>query len=99
MPATKKTEEKKDVKITQEETDGIRELQNTYTQITVNMGQISIAMERTKENLDNMETQREELLAQHNTAQEEEKKIVEELTSKYGVGNLDLDTGIFTPNE
>ena len=41
----------------------------------------------------------EELLAQHNTAQEEEKKIVEELTGKYGVGNLDLDTGIFTPNE
>ena len=99
MPESKKTKTEKDVKITQEETDGIRELQNTYTQITVNMGQISIAMERMKENIDAMETQREELLAQHNTAQEEEKKIVEELTAKYGVGNLDLDTGIFTPNE
>jgi len=63
------------------------------------MGQVSIAIERTKENLDAMETQRDELLAQHSTAQEEEKKLVEELTSKYGIGNLDLDTGIFTPNE
>ena len=33
------------------------------------------------------------------TKKTEEKKIVEELTEKYGVGNLDLDTGIFTPNE
>ena len=45
MPETKKTEEKKDVKITQEEADNVRELQNKYTQITVNMGQLSIARE------------------------------------------------------
>ena len=74
MPETKKTEEKKDVKITQEEADNVRELQNKYTLITVNMGQLSIAREKMKENLDAMETQREELLAQHNTAQEEEKR-------------------------
>jgi hypothetical protein len=99
MPETKQAEKQTDVKITQEETESIRELQSNYTQITVNMGQVSIAIERTKENLDAMETQRDELLAQHSTAQEEEKKLVEELTSKYGIGNLDLDTGIFTPNE
>ena len=51
MPETKKTEEKKDVKITQEEADNVRELQNKYTQITVNMGQLSIAREKMKENL------------------------------------------------
>jgi allophanate hydrolase subunit 1 len=99
MPETKQAEKQTDVKITQEETEGIRELQSKYTQITVNLGQLSIAMERTKENLDAMDTQRDELLAQHTAAQEEERKLVEELTSKYGIGNLDLDTGIFTPNE
>jgi len=39
------------------------------------------------------------LLAQHATAQEDERKLVDDLTAKYGIGNLDLDTGIFTPNE
>ncbi len=95
MPETKQT----DVKITTEESESIRELQSKYTQITVNLGQLSIAMERTKENLTAMDTQRDDLLAQHTSTQEEERKLVEELTSKYGIGNLDLDTGIFTPNE
>ena len=97
MPETeKKTAE---VKIAAEETEKIRELQSRYTQITVNLGQVSIASERLQEILDSLDTQKEELLAQHATAQEDERKLVEDLTSKYGIGNLDLDTGIFTPNE
>ena len=97
MPETeKKTAE---VKIAAEETEKITELQNRYTQITVNLGQVSIASERLQENLDSLDTQKDELLAQHATAQEDERNLVEELTSKYGIGNLDLDTGIFTPNE
>ena len=97
MPETEnKTAE---VKIAAEETEKIRELQSRYTQITVNLGQVSIASERLQENLDSLDTQKDELLAQHATAQEDERKLVEDLTSKYGIGNLDLDTGIFTPNE
>ena len=97
MPETeKKTAE---VKIAAEETEKIRELQSRYTQITVNLGQVTIASERLQENMDSLDTQKEELLAQHATAQEDERKLVEDLTSKYGIGNLDLDTGIFTPNE
>ncbi len=97
MPETeKKTTE---VKIAEEETEKIRELQNRYTQITVNLGQVSIASERLQENLESLDTQKEELLAQHATAQEDERKLVDDLTAKYGIGNLDLDTGIFTPNE
>jgi len=89
----------KEVKIAEEETEKIRELQSRYTQITVNLGQVSIASERLQENLDSLDTQKEELLAQHVTAQEDERKLVDDLTAKYGIGNLDLDTGIFTPNE
>tara|TARA_B110001454_G_C12611204_1_gene388757 strand:- start:363 stop:656 length:294 start_codon:yes stop_codon:yes gene_type:complete len=89
----------KEVKIAEEETTKIRELQNRYTQITVNLGQVTIASERLQENLESLDTQKEELLAQHVTAQEDERKLVDDLTAKYGIGNLDLDTGIFTPNE
>jgi allophanate hydrolase subunit 1 len=89
----------KEVKIAEEETTKIRELQSRYTQVTVNLGQVSIASERLQENLDSLDTQKEELLAQHATAQEDERKLVDDLTAKYGIGNLDLDTGIFTPNE
>ncbi len=97
MPETeKKTTE---VKIAEEETTKIRELQNRYTLITVNLGQVTIASERLQENLDSLDTQKDELLAQHVTAQEDERKLVDDLTAKYGIGNLDLDTGIFTPNE
>jgi chromosome segregation ATPase len=87
-----------DVKITEEETKQIRNLQERYTQITVNLGQLSLVLERTKNSLESLESQREELISEHNTSQEEEQKLVEELTGKYGIGNLDLDTGIFTPN-
>ena len=61
----------KEVKIAEEETTKIRELQNRYTQITVNLGQVTIASERLQENMDSLDTQKEELLAQHVTAQED----------------------------
>ena len=99
MPETETKTKTKEVKIAEEETTKIRELQNRYTQITVNLGQVTIASERLQENLDSLDTQKDELLAQHVTAQEDERKLVDDLTAKYGIGNLDLDTGIFTPNE
>ena len=95
----KKSKEPKLTRITDEEKEQVQELQSRYTQVTVNLGQVALAMERLKANLETLESQREELVAQHNTTQEDEKVLVEKLTESYGIGNLDLDTGIFTPNE
>ena len=95
----KESKEPKLTTITDEEKEQVQELQSRYTKVTVNLGQVSLAMERLKANLETLESQREELVAQHNTAQEDEKVLVEKLTESYGTGNLDLDTGIFTPNE
>ena len=35
---------------------------------------------------------------EYKDVQESERKLVEELNSKYGQGTLDVETGIFTPN-
>ena len=95
----KKSKEPELTRITDEEKEQVQELQSRYTQVTVNLGQVALAMERLKANLETLESQREELVAQHNIAQEDEKVLVEKLTESYGIANLDLDTGIFTPNE
>ena len=81
-----------DIKFTQEELDSIGELQTDYARINNAFGQIAVA----KYNLDLQED------AVRNDLQEtrqKEQNILNTITEKYGPGQLDPATGVFTPTE
>lgn len=52
---------------------------------------------QTEQQLDNIQNEKLRLETQYTTLQRTESQIVSELTEKYGVGNLDITTGKFTP--
>ena len=78
------------IKFTEEELKSLQDLQGTYQQITLAMGQISLS----KIQLENRE---KSVLNTLNEVRENENELAKELTEKYGKGSLNIETGEFTP--
>ena len=78
------------IKFTEEELKSLQDLQGTYQQITLAMGQISLS----KIQLENRE---KSVLNTLNEVREKENQLAKELTEKNGKGSLNIETGEFTP--
>ena len=85
------------VKFTEEEMKQISNLQQSYMNIQSSLGQLAVNKIRTKKQLSDIEIAEENLQEQFTNNQKEETKFVESINKKYGDGNLDLNTGVFTP--
>ena len=81
-----------EVKFTEEELAQVQNIQRSYTTIQNQFGQLKLAQIR----LDNQEVDLEDALKQ---IQSEEKKFLDGITSKYGQGTLNPETGVFVPTE
>ena len=80
------------IKFTEEELKSLQELQGTYNQITLAMGQLSLS----RIGLDAREEALKATLAETQT---KENELAKSLTEKYGKGSLNIETGEFTPIE
>ena len=81
-----------EVKFTEEELKQVQNIQTSYANVQNQFGQLKLAQIR----LDNQEVDLEDALKQ---IQSEEKKFLEGITSKYGQGTLNPETGVFVPTE
>ena len=84
-------------KVEQEDINKIEELRTNYKTQTVRIGQLNVerilmnqAVEKLNEAIVNEETSYIDL-------QSKERELVTELQKKYGIGQLNLDNGTFTP--
>jgi hypothetical protein len=86
-----------EVKFTQEELGAIASLQQKYASQTFKFGQLYLdkqALEgRLMQNSVEFDTAKRELEA----IREEERKLADLFQKKYGDGQLNLETGVFTP--
>jgi len=87
----------KEVKFTKKEINSLQQLRSDYANVEVSLGKLKIARMQSEQQLDNIENNKLRLETQYTTLQRTESQIVSELTEKYGVGNLDITTGKFTP--
>tara|TARA_R110001592_G_scaffold45053_13_gene144302 strand:- start:2425 stop:2685 length:261 start_codon:yes stop_codon:yes gene_type:complete len=83
-------EAKEDKKFTKEEMEKVQGFKNKYDTITVSYGQV--AMDKLV--LDETENQ---IKKEYNITRDQEKAFVKELSDKYGIGQLNLETGVFMP--
>ena len=90
---------KKQIKFTQEELDSLSNLKNTYAQLELALGRVEMARIQVEQRAEQIEGEKLSLEAQLNELQKQERVLVESLNEKYGAGNLDPNTGVFTPNE
>jgi|TARA_B100000287_G_C20297425_1_gene648436 hypothetical protein len=79
-----------EIKFTEEELKSLGDLQQSYQRITNSYGQIALA----KHNLDEQEAAVKEEFVK---TRQQEQTLLNQITEKYGPGQLNPQTGVFTP--
>ena len=90
---------KKEIKFTQEELDSLSNLRNSFAQLELTLGKVEIARIQTEQRMEQLEGEKLRLETQFSEVQKQERALVESLNEKYGQGNLNPETGVFTPAE
>ena len=86
-----------EIKFSEEELKSLSELSQGYQNIQSAFGQLrvqKILLEQQKESLEEAEVKMEADYAEN---QQKERDLVKELNEKYGPGQLDPQSGVFTP--
>ena len=84
-------------KFTQEELAQIKQIQSNYQTIGLDLVQIKLAILNTKAQLETLEVEEKTLTERVLDINSEEKRLAKELEQKYGKGEIDLESGVFTP--
>ena len=90
---------KSEVVVPEEEIQEIKSLQEKYQGIALQLGQIALQRSQLNKELDNIESNEQKLHVAYDECREEEQNLVKSMTEKYGIGNLDIETGKFSPQE
>ena len=83
---------KEGTKFTEDEMKKVEDFRNRFNTVTVSYGQLAMD----KLILDETESA---IKDEYNKITKEEKAFVKELSDKYGVGQLNLETGVFMPDK
>ena len=86
----------KTVKFTEEEMKSLKDIQDSYITIQHNFGQISVAKLKLKQQVTDLEKEESRFEDEFSKVQSYEQEIVDGLTTKYGEGHLNPQTGEFT---
>ena len=89
----------KPIKFTEEELKDIQEIQNGYTDISGQFGQLKIQKILINQQMDRLGEVEENLEKSYTNVQNQETELSKKLNEKYGNGTLDIKTGLFTPSE
>ena len=89
----------KQIKFTKEELSGIREVRNSFNNITTNFGSLEVQRIQAEQRLAAIEQQKVIAENEYNQVIQPEAELLNNLNEKYGQGSLDLEQGVFTPAE
>lgn len=85
------------ITLTEAELNALKELREKYTLSTTQFGQLKIEKRLLQKELDRLNRLEEEFETQYDAIIESEIVLVKQIEEAYGQGNVDLETGIFTP--
>ena len=94
---TKVVEESKELKFSEDELQSLQGLQTSYQEKQAMLGQLAVQRILMNQQIEALEVRTTEVEQEYQTVQQEERDIVKTLNEKYGPGQLDPATGVFTP--
>ena len=86
-----------EVKFTDAEMQEVKKLQSEYVGLQNTLGQIGIAKIRLTQQANEYDKAEESVKDKFAEAQTKEKEFIQKINKKYGDGNLDINTGVFSP--
>ena len=87
----------KQIKFTDEEIKSLQDLQSNYENIKNSIGALEVSRLQTEVRLDNINNEKLRLETEYIKLTNVEENLLNELNKKYGPGNLDQKSGVFTP--
>ena len=94
---TKVVETSDELKFTAEELQELQDLQNGYQEKQALLGSLSVQRILLDQQSDALEARQTEVETEYEGVQQQERDLVQKLNEKYGPGQLDPATGVFTP--
>ena len=87
-----------EVKFTEQELQSLQELSTKSNGITNRFGQLAIAKINLEKQSEAVEEEEFKLLEELEALKKQEQETLQSITDKYGPGQLDPQTGVFTPS-
>jgi hypothetical protein len=84
-------------KLTQEEIQQIKELQQKYDQTVFELGSLEAQIIVLNAQIDKLNEEKRNLVSDLNTVGKKESELVKSLQEKYGTGSIDVESGEITP--
>ena len=85
------------IKFSEEEIAEIKQVQANYQTIGLELVQIKLALSNAKRQLESLELEEQALADRITDVNIKERQIAKQLEEKYGKGEIDLESGVFTP--
>ena len=85
------------IKFTEEEIQEIKQVQSNYQTIGLELVQIKLALSNAKRQFESLELEERALTERITDVNVKERQIAKQLEEKYGKGEIDLESGVFTP--
>jgi hypothetical protein len=85
------------IKLTEQELQQIQDLRVKYANITAQLGQLKVEQILVNKQLTRLNELEMTFIKDYEQTQTEEDQFAKVITEKYGVGDVDLETGIFSP--
>ena len=85
------------IKFTEEELKELGELQTSYQEKQAQLGQIAVQKILLGQQVEAIDNRQVELEGEYEAVQQSERDLVQKLNEKYGPGQLDPQSGVFTP--
>jgi len=86
-----------EIKFTDEELKSLQDLSQSYQNIQASFGQLRVQKILAEQQADALEEAEVKMEADYKEMQDNERELVQQLNEKYGPGQLDPQTGVFTP--
>ena len=97
MAEETKVADNAEMKFTEEELQSLQTLQTNYQEKQAVLGQLAVQRILLTQQHEALETRITEVESEYQNVQQEERDLVATLNEKYGPGQLDPATGVFTP--
>ena len=86
-----------EIKFTDEELKSLQDLSQSYQNIQASFGQLRVQKILAEQQAEALEEAEVKMEGDYKDMQDNERELVQQLNEKYGPGQLDPQTGVFTP--
>ena len=86
-------------KLTDEELSSVKSLREEIIGSISTVGQLKLTHDLMEEDLVSVKSKLNEQVAKYKELLGKEKELIDVFMKKYGIGSLDIETGVFTPEQ